>query len=99
MSLLTKVALLVVIVASFSAAACDNQTAEWRELEGRASELSKQEQISEAIEVAQKAVAFAEEAFGPDHPNLAVSLTNLAVLYRRQGDFSMQSPSSSGRWK
>ena len=30
MSLLTKVALLVVIVASFCAAACDNQTAELR---------------------------------------------------------------------
>jgi hypothetical protein len=34
------------------------------------------------VPVAQKALQVAEKALGPDHPNVATSLENLAGLYR-----------------
>lgn len=81
MNLLKIVTFMAVISASFAIAACDNSTDEWRHLESRATELSEQGQIPEAIEIGQQAVAFAEETFGSEHPNLAVSLSNLALNY------------------
>jgi hypothetical protein len=40
--------------------------------------------FSEAMPLAQRALAIVEKAFGPNHPNLAPSLYNLAGLYRAQ---------------
>jgi tetratricopeptide (TPR) repeat protein len=33
-----------------------------------------------------------EKAFGQDHPNVAISLNNLAELYRAQGKYSEAEP-------
>ena len=35
-----------------------------------------------AVAVAKKAIALAERNVGPDHPDVATSLENLAALYR-----------------
>ena len=57
-----------------------DQTAEWRGLMAQASAVADEGQYADATEIAEKTVALAEEAFGSDHPNLAASLTNLALL-------------------
>jgi hypothetical protein len=39
-----------------------------------------------AVVVARKALEVAEQNLGPDHPDVATSLNNLAVLYRARGE-------------
>jgi CHAT domain-containing protein/tetratricopeptide (TPR) repeat protein len=56
-------------------------------LSKRAVELSKAGKYSEAIPLAQRALAIREKALGPGHPDVAVSLNNLANLYRDQGRY------------
>ena len=60
-----------------------------RELNKRAIELFETGRYSEAIPLVQRALAILEKALGPDHPDVAASLNNLAGLYqdqRRYGD-------------
>lgn len=59
----------------------------WLELNAKVSQLYKQGKDSKAVKTAQKALKVAEEAFGPDHPNQATALSNLASLYKALGDF------------
>jgi hypothetical protein len=40
----------------------------------------------------QRALAIRETALGPEHPNLASSLNNLAELYRNQGEYAKAEP-------
>ena len=40
----------------------------------------------------ERALAICEKALGPDHPDTATSLNNLAVLLRAQGDFAAARP-------
>ena len=40
----------------------------------------------------QRALAIREKALGPDHPDIATSLNNLAELYMRQGDYAKAEP-------
>ena len=47
--------------------------------------LYEQGKYGEAIPVAEKALALGEQEFGPNHPNVAMPLYNLAELYRAQG--------------
>ncbi len=42
--------------------------------------------------VAKRASEIAEESFEPDHPNVAVSLHNLALLYYAQGQYAQAEP-------
>ena len=58
---------------------------------------------SEAEPLYLRAVMILEKAFGPDHPDLAVTMTNLAELYDEQGNMRRpshytddRSPSSKG---
>jgi tetratricopeptide (TPR) repeat protein len=39
-----------------------------------------------------EALAFREQALGPDHANVAISLNNLAVVYRAQGRYAEAEP-------
>ena len=39
-----------------------------------------------------RALAIAEKALGPEHPNVATSLNNLAELYRAQGQYAEAEP-------
>jgi tetratricopeptide (TPR) repeat protein len=65
---------------------------EARELNERAFELYKAGLYSEAISLAQRTLALVEKALGPDHPDVATSLNNLADLYRAQGRYADAEP-------
>ena len=47
---------------------------------------------SEAADVAKKALKVAEDTFGDEHPNVAISLNNLAYLYDCQGNYIKSEP-------
>jgi tetratricopeptide (TPR) repeat protein len=51
-------------------------------------QLYNQGRYSEAIPLAQRTLAIVEKALGPDHPNVATALNNLADLYRAQGRYA-----------
>jgi tetratricopeptide (TPR) repeat protein/CHAT domain-containing protein len=49
-------------------------------------------QYPKATELAKQLVELSERKFGPDHPNLAVALNNLALLYDEQGRYPEAEP-------
>ncbi|MEE8515850.1 MAG: tetratricopeptide repeat protein, partial [Alphaproteobacteria bacterium] len=48
-------------------------------------ELHAQHRYKDALPVARKAVSLAEREYGPDHPNTATFLSNLATVYQGLG--------------
>jgi CHAT domain-containing protein/Tfp pilus assembly protein PilF len=50
-------------------------------------QLYSQGRYSEAIPLAQRTLAIVERALGPEHPNVATALNNLADLYQAQGRY------------
>jgi len=63
-----------------------------QELDDKATTLYQQGRYKEAAEVAEEALTFTEETFGPDHPNVAVSLNKLAELYIAKGNYAEIEP-------
>jgi tetratricopeptide (TPR) repeat protein/CHAT domain-containing protein len=61
-------------------------------LEKTVGELFKAGKFSEAIPLAQRALAIDEKAVGPDNPNVATALTWLALLYKSQGRYADAEP-------
>jgi tetratricopeptide (TPR) repeat protein len=55
-------------------------------------ELYGQGRYPEATGVAKEAVKVAKETFGQDHPNVGISLNNLAYLYDCQGEYAQSGP-------
>ena len=55
-------------------------------------ELYGQGRYSEAADIAKEALKVAEDTFGEGHPNVAISLNNLAYLYDCQGDHAQSGP-------
>src|ERR1700683_4360274 len=51
----------------------------------RFDDLYKAGRFAEAIPLAQEVLAIAEKERGPDHPEVAIALRNLAFLYKEQG--------------
>ena len=47
---------------------------------------------AEAEPLSKRSLAIREKALGPDHPHVATSLNNLAVLYRNQGRYKEAEP-------
>jgi tetratricopeptide (TPR) repeat protein len=45
-----------------------------------------------AVVVAKEALEVAEKNVGSDHPDVAESLNNLALLYQRKGDYAQAEP-------
>jgi CHAT domain-containing protein/Tfp pilus assembly protein PilF len=68
------------------------QEARWRELTAQVEQLDKQGKYSDAIPVAEEALRVAESTFEPQHPNVATSLNNLALLYDKQGRYGQAEP-------
>ena len=54
--------------------------------------LHDQARYAEAADVAKKALRVAEDRFGKEHPNVAISLNNLAYLYDCQGNYVKSEP-------
>ncbi|WP_031291855.1 tetratricopeptide repeat protein, partial [Leptolyngbya sp. Heron Island J] len=55
-------------------------------------ELSEQGRYEEAIPLAERRVEIVEAQLGPQHPEVAASLNNLAELYRLQGRYEEAEP-------
>jgi CHAT domain-containing protein/Tfp pilus assembly protein PilF len=55
-------------------------------------QLDQAGKYSEAADIAKRALALAEDRFGPDHPIVAHMLNSLALLYRAQGRFGEAEP-------
>ncbi|MBT9136741.1 MAG: Photosystem I assembly protein Ycf3 [Firmicutes bacterium] len=53
---------------------------------------SEQGKYDEALPLYQRALAISERILGPDHPNVAGSLNNLAMLYSEQGKYDEALP-------
>ncbi len=47
---------------------------------------------NEAIPLAKRVLGIREKALGPNHPNVATSLNNLAALYDSKGDYAQAEP-------
>jgi len=61
-------------------------------LNQQAFELYQQGKYSEAIPLAERALAIRKKVLGDNHPNVATSLNNLAALYESQGRYSQAEP-------
>ncbi|MGA2078679.1 MAG: tetratricopeptide repeat protein, partial [Terriglobia bacterium] len=86
-------AFLVLICLVFPAAfAQQGAGSEWQTLDQEVTELYGAGKYGRALAVAKKAVEVAEKEFGPEHPNLAASLNNLAALYRLEGQYAQAEP-------
>ena len=55
-------------------------------------QLYNQGRFSEALPLAQRALGMREKALGPDHPEVATGLNNLALLYQAQGRYADAEP-------
>ena len=65
---------------------------EWDTLNQERMDLFRAGEHDRAAVVAQKALQVAEQNVGPDHPDVATSLNNLAGLYFTQGDYAKAEP-------
>ncbi len=68
------------------------QQARWEELNKQVTSLYRQGKYAQALSVAEEALRVAEATFGPEHPNVATSLNNLAEVYRAQGKYAEAEP-------
>jgi tetratricopeptide (TPR) repeat protein len=59
----------------------------WEHLVTKTNRLNNRGQYLKAVDVAKDALKVAEETFGSEHPNMAFSLSNLAILYQEQGKY------------
>ncbi len=64
------------------------QEDKWIELNRETVKLYQQAKYAEAIKTAEKSVEIAENTFGPDHSNVAISVNLLAELYRFSGKYT-----------
>ena len=65
---------------------------EWERLIDEARGLRSIKRHDRAAVAAKKALEVAEQAFGPDHPNVATSLTSLASVHVSQGEYEQAEP-------
>jgi hypothetical protein len=72
----------VLTMDGFIIAPAFTQQGEAARLNARVTALYRAGKFAEAAPLAQQALAMAEKAFGPNHPNVAVLLNNLARLNR-----------------
>lgn len=49
--------------------------------------LEKQGQLEEAMAMLKRALAIQEKAYGPDHAEVAITLTDMGVVLEKQGQF------------
>ena len=64
----------------------------WNELNEKVTALYEQGRYAEAATIAKEALKVAEDTFGPDNPNVATALNNLAGLYQVQERYAEAEP-------
>lgn len=84
MKTLAKTTLVMMLILSFTAFAWAQETL-WNELNAKLVTLYQQGQYSEAAKIAEEALSVAEKTFGPDHPDVATVLGNMAQFYEKIG--------------
>jgi tetratricopeptide (TPR) repeat protein len=60
----------------------------WKDLNIEVVKLVQEGKYTDAVKVAKRSLEIAEETFGSDHVKVALSLNNLATLYRIQGKYT-----------
>src|SRR6478736_296008 len=89
----TALAVLVLVIGlSTDFKLAHSQTNEAEALTKQYLTLSNQGRYSEAIPLAQRVLAIREKSLGPNHPDVATWLNNLALLYENQGRYSDAEP-------
>ena len=91
MRVFSKVFVIASLCLSFAATAFSQETL-WEILDEKATKLYQQGQYEEAVKFAKEALKVAEETFGSEHPDVALSLNNLAGLYESQGKYADAEP-------
>lgn len=86
MRICSKITFIFIIYSLSAATVLGNET-QWRELNVEIFTFYRQGKYQEAAEVAERALNVAQETFGPDHQKVAISLNNLATLYRILGKY------------
>ena len=66
--------------------------AEAERLHSQVEQLYQNGRYDEAIPLAEQVVALREKALGPEHPDVAESLNDLAVLFQAKGDYAAAEP-------
>ena len=93
------IATAVLVLTFLPASLAHTQSRKADELNRRVIELYRAGRYAEAIPLVQQALAIYEKALGPDHPDVATAVNNLALLYDKQGRTPRPSRSTSGRWR
>ena len=91
-ALIIIVTLVVGFLLSASHAAVAQGLDEANTLARRVFELTEQGHYTEAVPLAQRALALAEKALGPDHPDVATALSRLAYAYTKLGRYADAEP-------
>ena len=86
MKSITRILLMAVLI-TFVSTAAFAQRAEYKKLNQRMALLYKNGRNTEAIDVAKEIIALADKEFGKEHAYYAASLSNIAMLYFKEGDF------------
>jgi CHAT domain-containing protein/Tfp pilus assembly protein PilF len=73
-------------------AQADDPLAEAKQLNAKCIELYRAGKYDAAIEQCQRALSLREKALGPEHPDVATSLNNLAMLNYSKGDYARAEP-------
>ena len=84
--------LLALLLAGPSIAHARGAGIEWDILNREVMDLYRAGKYDRAVVVAQKALQVAQQNVGPNHPDVATSLNNLAELYRTQGNYAKAEP-------
>jgi CHAT domain-containing protein/tetratricopeptide (TPR) repeat protein len=79
------IATAVLVLTFLPASLAHTQSRKADELNRRVIELYRAGRYAEAIPLVQQALAIYEKALGPDHPDVATAVNNLALLYDKQG--------------
>ena len=83
--ILSIVSIFLLLVLATSCVSEQGAGSEWKILNREFASLYQQGQYDSAVVVAKNALEIAEKNVGPDHPNVATILENLAELYRATG--------------
>lgn len=79
-------ALVLAVVLGISVAA-HSQDTDWQTLNQQVTQLSVGGRDAEALPLAEKALNLADKEYGAESGEKALSLNNLALIYKRQGDY------------
>ena len=65
---------------------------EWEVLTSEVMKLYSSGDYTQGVKIAKRALQVAQQNDGPDHPNVALSLSNLAELYEAQKEYAKAEP-------